>query len=638
MIVLTRQMNSPLWLLACIALLCSSAAAADRPNIVWILSEDNSKHYLRHFDRSGAPTPRIEQMAANGVTYDRAFSNAPVCSVARTTLITGCYAPRIGTQYHRKLVPATLPDGIVMFPQLLRDAGYYTTNNAKQDYNAAMPPGVWDQSSQSASWRNRPSAETPFFHVETINTTHEGKLHFREDEMQNPTRTDPKSVQLQSYFPDTETFRYTRAKYHDLIGEMDSKVGKILDQLAADDVLEDTVVFYFGDHGGVLPRSKGYLYESGLHVPLVVRIPERFSDRFERSMDSRTEGFVEFVDFAPTVLSIAEIEIPESMDGRPFMGDQTDAREVDSRDETFGYSDRMDEKYDLNRSLRIADLKYIRHFEPFYPDGMMNLYRYKMLAYQQWKQMYESAELTPLSSAFFEPKRPESLYDLSVDPEETNDLSMDPEHATDLLRMRDRLMQRLRSMPDLSFMTEIYLSEEGLADPLRYGQEHAADISRYIDTVNLCLRPFDEVQSLLASAIDDADPLVRHWAIVAATSMGDDAAPLLPQIQSKLTDVEPFIVARAVEFVGLMGGETDESLNSDPSVYAKDPRPYLYRSLNRSLSEAEMLSVLRAAVLLQDHSGGLYPLKMSRGTMDMLKPPKKSLSRETWDYLNTRSD
>ena len=155
----------------------SATHAADRPNIVWLVSEDNSVHYLKHFDEHGAPTPRIEALAAHGLTFDHAFSNAPVCSVARTTLATGCYGPRIGTQYHRRSVSVPLPDGMKMFPEYLRNAGYYTANNSKTDYNAIPGKNVWNESSKKASWRKRKDSQ-PFFYMQSFTVCHESSLHF----------------------------------------------------------------------------------------------------------------------------------------------------------------------------------------------------------------------------------------------------------------------------------------------------------------------------------------------------------------------------------------------------------------------------------------------------------------------------
>ena len=275
-------------------------SANDKPNFVWIISEDNSIHYLNHFFPDGADTPNIKKMAMHGVTFDNAFSNAPVCSVARSTLITSCYAPRIGSQYHRRSVMAPMPEGLKMFPAYLKEIGYYTTNRSKTDYNLIQGKGVWDQSSRKAHWKNRKNNQ-PFFHKASYAISHESSLHFKKEAIKNqPTEHDPGKVKLAPYHPDTKTFRYTQARYHDNIVKIDNVVGGIIDELKNDGLLENTFVFYFGDHGGVLPRSKGYAFETGLHVPLVVRIPKNFKHLVKYSTNYREAGFVEFIDFGPT--------------------------------------------------------------------------------------------------------------------------------------------------------------------------------------------------------------------------------------------------------------------------------------------------------------------------------------------------
>ncbi|WP_235908711.1 sulfatase-like hydrolase/transferase [Roseiconus nitratireducens] len=585
----------PIWAVALVLGVAADQGAvataddAQRPNVVWIMSEDNSADYLRHFGPNGAPAPQIEAMADHGITFNHAFSNAPVCSVARTTLITACYAPRIGTQFHRRHTLAHLPPGLKMFPAYLRQAGYYTTNNSKEDYNAVRGDDVWDDSSRKASWKNRPTESTPFFHVQTYTQSHESQLHFSEKQMSVPTDTDPESVHLQKYFPDTPTFRYTRARYHDRIQQIDGLVGGLLDQLRQDGVLEQTFVFYFGDHGGVLPRSKGYAYESGLHVPLVIRVPEDFRELAGRDLGSRTDGFVEFVDFGPTVLNLAGVEQPEEVDGRPFLGPGVDPAEVDSRDETLGYADRFDEKYDLVRTLRIGDFKYIRNFEPFYPDALQNNYRYKSLAYQEWRELNAAGKLTGAAKQFFAPKAAEALYDLSSDPDEVNNLAADPQHADRLQQMRAQLDDRLKSMPDLSFLTEAVMVDSALENPITFGQSHIAQIAAYIDTVNLALLPPEDALPQLEVALQSEDPWQRYWALVACSSLGDSVKSLVPMIENLLLDVEPLVVMRAVEYL---------AVHSDV-----DTLGFLYRSLSRATNEPEALRMLNTIVYLQDYHG-----------------------------------
>jgi len=606
------------WLLIIAGGSADAQQTKERPNIVWIMSEDNSKHYLRHFDRHGAVAPAIESLARHGVTFDRAFSCAPVCSVARTTLITSCYAPRIGTQYHRRSKMATMPPGVKMFPAYLRAAGYYTTNNSKEDYNAAKSADVWDDSSRRASWKNRPTKDTPFFHVLTSTRSHESSLHFDAVAMETKTVTDTASVQLQPYFPDTATFRYTRARYHDRIMEIDQVVRDTMAQLEAEGVLENTFIFYFGDHGGVLPRSKGYAYESGLHVPLIVRVPKNFQHLSDRPLATRTDGFVEFVDFGPTVLNLAGVEPPSGIDGTAFLGKGIEAGEVDSRNEAFGYADRFDEKYDLVRTLRQGNFKYIRNFEPFLPDALQNNYRYKMLAYQQWRELYRQGKLNEVQRQFFEPKPVEALYDLASDPHETRNLASDPEHAERLQQMRDRLMERLKSMPDLSFVSEAILYDAAFDNPVEFGQQNREGITQLIDTVNLALLPWKEAEPKLRQAIGSDDPFVRHWALVACSSFGKQAKSLLPLAERRLVDQEPLVVMRAVEFIAIAGD--------------RDPRPNLYRSIQRSMNEPEALRILNTAIFLNDHTDGRFPIDVEK--IDFaFKPAERSEIYRRLEYL-----
>ncbi|WP_436717146.1 sulfatase-like hydrolase/transferase [Roseiconus lacunae] len=594
-----------------------------RPNIVWIMSEDNSIHYLRHFDPAGAPAPNIEAMAAHGITFDRAFSNAPVCSVARTTLITACYGPRIATQFHRRDTAATMPPGVQMFPAYLREAGYHTSNNSKEDYNAVKSSDVWDESNRKAHWRNRNDKSAPFFHVRTFTDSHESQLHFpASDVTDSPTKTDPESVKLQPYFPDTPLFRYTRARYHDRMMIIDQKVASVIEELKADGELENTFVFYFGDHGGVLPRSKGYAYESGLHVPLVVRVPERFKALAGRTLGSRTKGFVEFVDFGPTVLSLAGLEQPEGVDGKPFLGMDADPEKVDKRDEAFGYADRFDEKYDLIRTLRIGDWKYVRNFEPFYPDGLQNNYRYKCAAYQQWRKLYQAGELSGPAAQFFAPKSAEALYDLSSDPHEVNNLAGDPGQQSRLQTMRRQLDDRLKSMPDLSFVTEAVMVDEATPNPIAFAQSHSGQIVKYIDTVNLSLLPFAEAMPQLQRALDpeqESDAWVRYWALIACSTFGDEAQTLVPLIEKRLTDIEPLVVARAAEYL---------EMNTDIET-----EPFMRRSMERATNEPEALRILNTIVFLTD----FHDYKMDTSKLQLIVPVnKKGQLIRRLDYLNDR--
>ncbi|QDT12043.1 sulfatase-like hydrolase/transferase [Planctomycetes bacterium K23_9] len=585
----------------CLFLTASCAAslgAADRPNVVWIVSEDNSVHYLDHFFDGGAKTPYIEAMAAQGLTFDHAFSNAPVCSVARSTLATACYGPRIGTQFHRRYQLAPMPAGLKMWTAYLRDAGYYTTNQSKKDYNAIESDGVWDESSAKSNWRNRKSSDQPFFHMQSHAESHEGRLHFSQAEMQSVTNgTDSDSITLADYFPDTPTFRYTHARYLDCMKTIDGIVGKTIDQLREDGVLEDTFVFYFGDHGGVLPRGKGYIYESGLHVPLVVRVPQNFKHLVDGANGDRVKGFVEFVDFGPTVLQLAGVAIPDQIDGKPFLGSGVSLAEVNQRDETFGYADRFDEKYDLVRSVRKGKYQYVRNFQPYLPDGLMNIYRYKMLAFREWRDLYDQGKLSGPTKQFFERKPAEMLFDCEQDPHQVNNLAGDPKHQQTLLELRQRLYERMQAMPDLSMYPESYLVSNAMDDPVAFGQSHQAEIAELISLANLALVPFEKSESMIAQGLRSDNEMKRYWAAMVCTSIGDAAKPLAASVRPLLDDPSEIVQVRAAEFLGSIG-----ELN---------PQEKLIAIVNSTSSEIVATEALNSVVWFHDFFGDRYRVKRS---------------------------
>ena len=566
--------------------------ADDRPNFVFLISEDNSKHYLKLFDEHGAETPNIRRLASTGLIFHRAFSNAPVCSVARTTLMTGCYAPRIGTQFHRRLKLVPLPNGTRMFPALLRAAGYYTTNQTKKDYNCIEGDGVWDASSRKASWQNR-KPNQPFFHMQTFAQSHEGSLHFKQRRInENNVKTSIESVQVAACHPDNKTFRFTNAVYHDRIKIIDEQIGKVLSRLEKDGLMDDTIIFYFGDHGGVLPGSKGYLYETGLHIPLVVRVPKKFQHLcgFKLMNGKQVNGFVNFIDFGPTLLHLAGVEVPAEMDGKPFIGSSITSESLDSRQISIGYADRFDEKYDLVRSVRMGKYKYIRNYQPFQPDGLQNNYRYKMIAYKNWRQLFLADKLGPVQASFFKPKPPEVLFDLGADPWETNNLAEQTSQLPQLKKMRTALSREIKSWPDLGFYPEHFLIQHAFSNPKAFGQSHANEIANLIDIADLMLMEFDEAKIKIVSALESSNPWQRYWALTVCSAFGQQAKPMTDRIREMAAnDAELLNRMRAAEFLAITRGAEKAFIGN---VYSD--------ILQKSQSRAEQAIVLNSVVLLRD--------------------------------------
>ena len=582
-----------------------SAEPTKRPNFVFIVSEDNSIHYLRLYGNKLGITPNIERLADNGLTFNHAFSGAPVCSVARSTLATAMHAPRVGFQYHRKSALASLPPGVKPWSQVLRENGYYTTNNAKTDYNFNVNrKEVWDMSSNKATWRNRPNKAMPFFHMQSFADSHESRLHFPLKQMETPTKTSPDDVMLQPYFPDTPIMRYTKARYYDRIRVIDSQVGKIVNQLKEDGILEDTFVFYFGDHGGVMPRSKGYAYESGLHVPLVVRIPENFKKLIDHKRGTRTNGFVSFIDFGPTVLNLASISVRKEIDGQAFFGKGVSAADLANRDEVFGHADRFDEKFDMVRTYRKGKWKYIRNYQSYYADGLQNNYRYRQLAYDNWRNLYRAERLNPVQRQFFERRSVEQLFNLEKDPHEVTNLAADPAQSKRLAEMRGLLKNKMKSINDLSFYPENRMVTTALNDGVAFGREHSKQISRLSDLADTALRPFSEVKQALASSLQSKGALRRYWALKVCSNFGEKAKSLAIAAMPLLNDENLMVRVRAAEFLG--------------GIKAVDPMPTLYGVVNKAETEQALMIAFNTIVYLRDQVGHKYDpekvkLKFNKG-------------------------
>lgn len=603
------------FLIAFMSLVYLSAEAQGNklPNIVFLISEDNSTHFMDLWNEQGVPTPYIAGLAESGVVYEHAFSNSPVCSVARSTLITGTYAPRTGIHLHRKIKEAPMPEGLKMFPAYLRAAGYYTTNKAKKDYNAKEDPDVWDESSNHAGWENRSDNSQPFFHKETFMDSHESRLHFPDSLMDVYQPQDHSNeVSLFPMYPDTPTFRFTTAYHRDKIRGIDEWVGEVLEKLEKDGQLEDTFVFYFGDHGGVLPGSKGYLYETGLHIPLVVRIPEKYQHLIDQEKGSKEGAFVSFMDFAPTVLHLAGIKIPEQMDGKPFLGKGLKA-DLANRDESIGYADRFDEKYEMVRSLRKGKWKYIRSFQPFYPDALHNNYRYQMLAFSEWRKLEKEGKLNEVQSRFFLSKPMEMLFNLEDDPFEINNLAEKEVWQGMLTQLRQQLNSYLLDFNDLGFLPEHLLVAEALDNPVAYGASFNPLLERIIEINDFLFLPENEAVERLVETLKTGGILEQFWAINTAAILGDTS--LVPTLKTFLGDENYMLQWKAIECLGVLG--------------KSDPMAPLVALINRVEDPVLTLQLLNSLVYFRDHSSYDFHIDVHR-----INPPNPNAEViRRMDYL-----
>jgi uncharacterized sulfatase len=459
-------------LLIAVLLLVSAlpVSAQSRPNILWISAEDISPD-LGSYGDGYARTPNLDRLANQGVRFAKAFSVAPVCAPSRSAIITGMYATSIGSHHMRsKAVP---PVGVKAFPEYLRAAGYYCTNNSKTDYNFEAPPSntppvtVWDESSRNAHWRNRAPGQ-PFFSVFNLIVTHESQIRTGPQEFAKNTaalrpedRHDPARAVLPPYYPDTPIVRNDWARYYDLITAMDLQAAELLKQLEEDGLAENTIVFFWGDHGRGLPRAKRWLYDSGIRVPLIVRWPGQIQPGTVR------EDLVSLLDLAPTVLSLAGVPVPSHMQGQVFLGKGT----APPRQYVFAHRDRMDEAYDRMRAVHDGRYEYIRNFFPGRPYAQHIDYMEEMPTMREMRRVYKEhfnalspnygKAMTETQQLFFRPEKPaEELYDLNSDPHEVKNLATSEAHQSELKRLRGALEQWQKETKDLGSIPEDELREQ----------------------------------------------------------------------------------------------------------------------------------------------------------------------------------
>lgn len=531
--------------------LIAGDVTSEKPNIIWFLTEDLSTHYLALYNNGrGAETPNVSWMAQNGITFTNAYSNAPVSSAARTTLITGCYAPKFAGSFHRKLQNMVMPDSLRMFPSYLREAGYYTCNAQKTDYNVKLDTTAWDVLSGNLdSWKKRKEKKQPFFFQRSNMLTHESKLHFGENSYHSlKTIHSLENVYLHPSLPDTQLMRYTYATFYDRINDSDKELGKLISMLREENLLDNTIIFYFGDNGGSLPGTKGYTDDIGIHVPLVVYVPQKWREKLGIKKGSVDNSIVSFMDFAPTVLQLAGIDIPKQMDGHPFIGTKKD------EDFMIGYGDRFDELYAFNRTIRKGKYRYARNYQPYHTQSLFAFYRYKQLSFREWKDMYNEGRLENGSNSFFECFGPEELYDLEKDPYEQNNLVNDSDYRTILQKLRTELNDYIIKKADLGFFPETVVLEESMNNPTKWGEKNKDRIRSFANIAQLQINEYnDETEEELRKALNSSDDVECMWGVTTCSYFADKAVGLKKEAEMLLCHKRSFVRSRAMVFLSELG-------------------------------------------------------------------------------------
>ena len=575
-------MRSILTILAALLLLPGYAAAAEKPNILWITGEDMSAKWLGCYGNKQIKTPNFDKFAKEGFLYTRCFAHAPVCAPSRSGWITGVHPVSSGTIYMRSLNET--PASLVWYPDALRVNGYFAANFTKTDYNTSNRKeggfgggknqgtvghftNTWD-SYENDCWSNpNRKLDQPFFQVDNSAGCHESYLH--KDNNSNED-VDPATMQLAAYHPDIPEMRMDYARYTAGVMEADKTFGKILAKLEADGRADDTIVIYTSDHGGVIGRSKRFLYDSGTRAAFIVRIPEKFKHLWPAEKPgARIDRLISFIDMPKTWLAITHSAIPPEMQGNIFLGDKQDS----PRESVFIARERMDEVPDMERALREDRFLYIRNYEPFRPNGQFLEYLWQAPSMKAWDAYHKAGKTDAITGAFFRPKPVEELFDCENDPDNVNNLATDPAQAQRLSRMREKLKQQQTALHDCGFLPEGILVPRAkqnkttiydlIRNPKLYDQQgymRAADVANFAKPADL---------PKLVEWLGSSDAGYRYWGVLGCIQLGKPAAtPEVLSIMEKLIQTgakdEPTLDVRvtAALYLCQIDQKKDEALRS----------------------------------------------------------------------------
>ncbi len=525
----------------------SDEAQNELPNILWLTSEDNSP-LLGCYGDEFATTPNLDKLAAEGFLYTHAYANAPVCAPARNTIITGVYACSGGNQNMRSYYPKS--EKIKPYPEYLREVGYYCTNNSKTDYNTKSidPNEIWDESGKEAHYKNRPT-DKPFFAVFNSTISHESSIFkWKPNEK---LRHSPEKVPIPPYHPETDEMKHDWAQYYDKVEDMDSWIGEKLQELEDSGLAENTIVFYYGDHGGVLARSKRYVYETGTRVPFIVRIPKKCIHLFPKNRSgSEVNRLISFVDLVPTLLSIAEIPIPEYLQGNAFLGKQ----KTKDPQYAFMFKGRMDERNDMSRAVRDNKYRYIKNYMPHRIYGQHLEYLWRAPSIVSWEKAWLNDECNEVQSIFWNTKPAEELYDTENDPWEVNNLANNPAYKNILERMRQANNEWIEDIKDAGFIPEADLidrvGQNTIYDYMRSGEINlpelieAAELSTLGDVNNI-----DQLKEFLKND----ESAIRYWGATGLLILGDESAPAIAELKVATNDKSASVVNVAAEALYNLG-------------------------------------------------------------------------------------
>lgn len=540
-------------------LLCVFQNLLARPNILWISAEDIGPQFGCYGDPH-AITPNIDRLASQGTRYTNAYTTAGVCAPCRSGIITGMYQNSIGTHHMR--CNSLLPSWLKPFPKALKESGYYCTNNSKTDYQFSKPSTneIWDQSGSRAHWKNR-KKDQPFFAVFNYTGCHESGIA-SESKYKSVTanltakeRQDPNKIStLPPYYPDTPAVREDWKRNYELITAMDSWAGSLIKEIKDQGLYEETIIFFWSDHGVGLPRAKRWLYHSGTHVPLIVRIPGQLAGKVDHQL-------VSSIDFGPTVLNLAGIKVHDNLQGRAFLGKNLSA----PRKYVFGARDRMDERYDIIRAVFDGRFRYIRNFEPLKPYYQYMNTPEKGATMREIRRAENESSLTVAGKLFSSSEKPvEELYDIKVDPHEINNLASDSKYLSKIKLMRNVMSNWQSTIGDIGLIPEaeieIQEKQSGSRFEIMNGKE--SDSNHIQQLVSVATKASEGISALddLIRASTSNDPVIRYWAMTGIGNIGKNAGEVAKKISiDAMKDDSPSVRIAAARAVAKFG-EIDSAL------------------------------------------------------------------------------
>lgn len=544
------------YLISLIICLLSSGVvfAADKPNILWITSEDNSISWVSCYGAANCQTPNIDKLADEGFRYLHCFDNAAVCAPTRSTWITGLYAISMGTQPMRSRY--NIPhDKIPYYPDQLKKAGYHISNGNKTDYNIGGRRDGDCWKGFGSGWERRKPGQ-PFFVIKNIKDSHESRAFPKKS---NEITVDPKEMKLHPYHPDLPGVRETYARYTSSVQRMDKEVGEILAKLQADGLADDTIVVYCSDHGGVLPRSKRFVYSSGTHCPLIVRIPKKWKHWWPAEKPGMTvDRMVAFVDMPKTWLSLCGAGIPETYQGTIFLGDGIEPEPKYN----LSFRERADECADNVRSMRDKRCLYIKNYMPWAPNGQQLSYMWTMSATRAWHQHYLDGKCNEVTGRFFRERVSEEFYDTAEDFHNIDNLIDEPRHQEKIKALRAAMRAKQLELRDSGLLPEAMRVRRAKANNMTIydmvRDEKLYPLEDYLDAADLALERNPKHREQFEAQLSHTDEGMRYWAVCGLFLLGNDAGLSKPALIKALDDGAgevSLMAAWALERVG----ETEKS-------------------------------------------------------------------------------